>query len=74
MESVIGFYKTECLRPGPFVSGPLRTLSDVELATMAWVDWNHRRLHSSIGNVPPVEHETEHYRHHPATRPAALTT
>jgi putative transposase len=52
MESVIGLYKTECLRPGPFLAGPLRTVADVEFATMAWVDWwNNRKLHSSIGNI-----------------------
>jgi putative transposase len=75
MESIIGLYKTECLRPGPFLAGPLRTVADVEFATMAWVDWwNNRRLHSSIGNIPPAEAEAEHYRLNPATRPAALTT
>ncbi len=62
MESIIGIYKTECVRPGPFHTEPLRTLSDIEFATMAWVDWyNNRRLHGSIGMVPPVECETAHY-------------
>lgn len=62
MESIIGLYKTECIRPGPFVKGPLKTVSDVEYATMAWVDWyNTRRLHSSLGNVPPAEFEAAHY-------------
>ena len=75
MESIIGLYKTECLRPGPFLQGPLRTISDVEFATMAWVDWwNNRRLHSSIGNIPPAEAEADHYRLNPAPQPAALTT
>ena len=75
MESIIGLYKTECLRPGPFLHGPLKTVADVELATLAWVDWwNNRRLHSSIGNIPPTEAEAEHYRLNPTTRPAALTT
>ena len=75
MESIIGLYKTECLRPGPFLAGPLRTVADVEFATMAWVAWwNNRRLHSSIGNIPPAEAEAEHYRLNPAPRPAVLTT
>jgi transposase InsO family protein len=61
MESIIGLYKTECLRPGPFLHGPLKTVADVELATLAWVDWwNNRRLHSSIGNIPPTEAAAEH--------------
>ena len=72
MESIIGLYKTECIRPGPFVRGPLKTVSDVEYATMAWVDWyNTRRLHSSLGNVPPAEFEAAHYDQITAPPPAA---
>jgi hypothetical protein len=75
MESIIGLYKTDCLRPGPFLSGLLKTVADVEFATMDWVDWwNNSRLHSSIGNIPPTEAEAEHHRLKPAPRPAALTT
>jgi putative transposase len=62
MESIIGLYKTECVRPGPFHTGPFKTLSEVEFATMAWVDWyNHRRLHATLGMVTPAEHEAAHY-------------
>ena len=62
MESIIGLYKTECLRPGPFHNGPLRTIADVEYATMAWVDWwNTRRLHSTLGMLTPDEFEQAHY-------------
>jgi putative transposase len=39
MESIIGLYKTECVRPGPFHIDTFKTLADVEYATMAWVDW-----------------------------------
>ena len=60
-ESVIGLYKTECVRH----DGPFRGVDDLKLATLNWVDWfNHNRLHSSIGHVPPVEFETLYYRHH----------
>ena len=39
-----------------------KTLADVEYATAGWVDWyNNRRLHGSIGMVPPAEHEQAHY-------------
>jgi muconolactone delta-isomerase len=32
-----------------------------ELATVDYVAWfNTRRLHSSLGNLPPVEHEHRH--------------
>jgi putative transposase len=59
-ESLIGLFKTELIRR----LGPWRGLDDVELATLEWVDWfNHHRLHSTIGHLPPVEHEKEYYRH-----------
>lgn len=53
-ESVNGLYKGELIWRG----GPWRTAEDVELATLAWVDWwNHRRLHGACGDIPPVEFE-----------------
>jgi putative transposase len=53
-ESTIGLFKTEKIHR----EGPWRTLSDVELATLEWVDWfNHVRLHSACGGVPPIEFE-----------------
>jgi putative transposase len=62
MESIIGLYKTECVRPGPFHTSPFKALSDVEYATMAWVDWyNHRRLHATLGMRTPTEHEAAYY-------------
>jgi putative transposase len=58
-ESLNGLFKTELIRRG----GPWRTVEDVELATLAWVDWyNHRRLHSACGNVPPAEFEERYYQ------------
>jgi putative transposase len=62
MESVIGLYKTECIRTTVFHAGPYRTIADVEYATSGWVDWyNERRLHGSLGMLSPVEYETAHY-------------
>jgi putative transposase len=62
METANGLYKTECIRTTIFHDGPYKTLADVEFATAGWVEWyNNRRLHSSIGMVPPVEYETTHY-------------
>ena len=62
METLIGLYKTECVRPGPFHPGPLKTPGDVEYATLAWVDWyNNRRLHSTLAMTTPAEHENAHY-------------
>ena len=62
METINGLYKAECIRTTVFHDGPYRTLSDVEFATAGWVDWyNTRRLHSSLGYVPPAEFEQAHY-------------
>jgi len=53
-ESAIGLFKTEKIEK----DGPFRTRSDVEFATLTWVDWfNHRRLHGACGDIPPVEYE-----------------
>jgi putative transposase len=61
MESTIGLYKTELIKP----RGPWRSLAQVELATAEWVDWyNTARLHSAIGHVPPAEYESMHYAQH----------
>jgi putative transposase len=38
METVIGLFKTECIRTTVFHDGPYRTLADVEYATAGWVD------------------------------------
>jgi putative transposase len=57
-ESLIGLYKTELIRR----QGPWRNADHVELATLPYVEWfNHRRLHSELGHVPPDEFETAHY-------------
>jgi putative transposase len=65
-ESINAFYKAELIT----MQGPWRTVDDVELATLGWVHWwNHRRLLTSIGNIPPVEFET----HWTTTQPAHNT-
>lgn len=58
-ESIIGLYKAEVIHH----QGPWRSVSEVEYATLVWVDWfNHRRLLGSIGYVPPAELEAEYHR------------
>ncbi len=70
---------TSCGSPAydqdPSSTGRYKALSDVELATVAWIDrWNHRRLHSSIGNGPPAQYEAEpRYGQTSATAPAVLS-
>ncbi len=62
METVIGLFKTECIRTTVFHAGPYRTIADVEWATAGWIDWwNNRRLHSSLAYQAPEEFEQAHY-------------
>lgn len=60
--------KTELIKPG----GPWRTVEQVEIATLEWVDWfNHRRLLEACGDIPPTELEQAHYHRRAAlARPA----
>jgi len=54
-ESFVDSFKTELIRDRVWHSN-----TKLELAIVEWVAWfNTRRLHSSIGNRPPVEHEAE---------------
>lgn len=57
-----------------FTAQNLESIVDVELATMAWVQWhNHHRLHSTLGMVPPAEYE-ESYWAREATIPGSPAT
>ena len=58
-ESVNALYKTELIRgPG---RGPWRNVDEVELATLSWVHWhNNERLHTYLGDIPPVEFEANY--------------
>ena len=52
-ESFVDSYKTELISDRVW-----RSQAQVELATVKWVAWfNHDRLHSSLGDIPPVEFE-----------------
>jgi putative transposase len=60
-ETVNGLYKTELVQR----HGPWRSLDELELATLEYVDWfNHRRLHSACDYRPPAEYEALHYAQH----------
>lgn len=53
-ESTIGLFKWELFEKHK----PWKTIKDLELATMEWVYWfNTKRLHTSIGDIPPAEFE-----------------
>jgi putative transposase len=67
-EAVNGLYKAELIGR----QGPWRTAEQVELATLAWVQWwNQRRLHGAIGDIPPAEHEAIYYRQRQAPKEVA---
>jgi transposase InsO family protein len=54
-ESFVDSFKTELIRDRVWHSN-----TKLELAIVKYVAWfNTRRIHSSIGNRPPVEHENE---------------
>jgi putative transposase len=53
-ESFVDSFKTELIRDRVW-----RTTSQLELGIVEWVGWyNHTRLHSSLGDIPPAEYET----------------
>ena len=59
-EAINGLYKTECVY-GPDATG-WDDVDQLELETLSWVQWfNHDRLHSHCGHVPPAEFEQAFY-------------
>lgn len=72
-ETTVGLYKAECIaNDSPFRIGPLRTVSDVEEATSAWVHWyNTDRLMHRLGRIPPTEYEARYYAAQRADQPVA---
>lgn len=69
MESTIGLYKTELIKP----QRPWKTLAEIELATAEWIDWyNSRRLHGETGHVTPAEYEASYYK--TTQKPQVTTT
>jgi len=55
-ESFVDSFKTELIADRVW-----RTQTQLELAIVAYVGWfNHQRLHSALGDVPPAEHELLH--------------
>jgi len=63
-EAFHSLFKAELVRH----RGPWTGLEEVEIAVAEYVDWfNHRRLHSQIGLVPPSEFEDAFYRQEPGS-------
>jgi putative transposase len=71
-ETTNGLYKAECVY-GPDSAG-WDDLDHLELATLSWVHWfNHHRLHSHCGHVPPAEFEAAFYAAHHNDHPVVPT-
>ena len=63
-ESFVDSFKTELITDRVW-----RTRSQLELAIVAYVGWfNHQRLHSALGDIPPAEHEALHEFRYAAAR------
>ena len=57
-ETINGLYKAELIHR----RAPWKTKESLEMATLEWVSWfNHHRLLSSIGYIPPAEAEANYY-------------
>ena len=70
IESLNGTFKAELIK----LHGPWRSRDATEISIIEWIDWyNAVRLHSEIGDIPPVEHEADWYRQNPAAREAVTT-
>ena len=70
-EAANALYKTELIKR----KGPWRNAEHVELATLAYVEWfNHKRLHSEIGDIPPIELEFDWYTIHRPEQQVPTTT
>ncbi len=69
-ETVNSRYRTELFRR----LGPWKSVDDVELATLTWVNrFNTIRLHGTLDDVPPTEFEAAHYlRAREANQPAGI--
>lgn len=56
-ESINGLYKAEVIHRKSW-----KNRTEVELATLTWVDWyNNRRLLERLGHIPPSEAEKAYY-------------
>ena len=59
-ETINGLYKAELIYRRSW-----KSREAVEMATLKWVHWyNHQRLLSSIGYIPPAEAEANFYQQH----------
>jgi putative transposase len=63
-ESFVDSFKTELVADRVW-----QTRTQLELAVVAYIGWfNHHRLHESLGDIPPAEHELLHEFRYAAAR------
>jgi putative transposase len=68
-ESFVDSFKTELIADRTW-----RSVEQAELAIVEWLSWfNHDRLHSSIGDIPPVEFEQNYAERVDADPPPGST-
>jgi len=68
-ETINGLYKADLTHR----RAPWKTREALELATLEWVAWfNHQRLHSAIGYIPPAEAEANYYNQLTSTEQQAV--
>ena len=64
-ESFVDTFKTELIADRVW-----QTRTQLELAIVEWVAWyNTQRLHESLGDIPPAEHEHHHTTLYATTPP-----
>jgi len=67
-ESFVDSFKTELIRDRVW-----RTRSQLELAVVEHIGWHYAgRLHESLGDIPPLEHEQQHADRQPTTLAGAI--
>ena len=63
-ESFVDSFKTDLVADRVW-----QTRTQLELAVVAYIGWfNHQRLHESLGDIPPAEHELLHEFRYAAAR------
>ena len=63
-ESFVDSFKTELIADRVW-----QTRTQLELAVVEYIAWfNHQRLHESLGDIPPAEHELLHEFRYAAAR------
>lgn len=57
-EALNGTFKAEIFA----VFGSFDTRPAAQIATYEWISWyNHARIHTEIGDMPPAEYEAQHH-------------